>query len=125
MNNGPANFKDNLNSWLYGKTLNFFFKTVAAIQGKEKILETLSQECNGCKAKLETFITHKQEGIKSTDWFVVQCDNCKEYNLIESPPDAHQLKFGSYKWIDTLSKAEYTDEAAHVRLEQIKFFRNN
>ena len=49
--------------------------------------------------------------------------NCNEFNLLSTGPNIKVMRFGNYKSIEQLPKAEYTEEQANVRLEQIKFFR--
>jgi hypothetical protein len=118
-----VDFKDNLNSWLYGKLLNALFKVTSFFKGQDKIVETLSQDCTQCSSKLETFITRKEEGIPDYSWTIIQCNNCNEFNLLSIRPNVKELRFGNYKLIEQLPKAEYTEERANVRLEQIKYFR--
>ncbi|MFT3796483.1 hypothetical protein [Flavobacterium sp.] len=118
-----VDFKDNLNTWLYGKILNTLFKVTSFLKGKEKIIETLSQNCTKCDAKLETYILQKQEGIPDHSWRIIQCNSCNEYNLLSTGPNIKQLKFGNYKEIEHLNKSEFDEEQAQIRLNQIKFFR--
>jgi len=118
-----VDFKYNLNSWLYGKVLNTLFKVTSFFKGKDKIIETLSQDCTKCASKLETFIIRKEEGIPDYNWTIIQCNNCNEFNLLSTGPNIKELRFGNYKSIEQLPKTEYTEEQANVRLEQIKFFR--
>lgn len=118
-----VDFKDDLNSWLYGKIFNALFKLISFFKGAEKIVDTLSQDCTDCQAKLETFVIHKQEGIPDTTWFIVQCNSCNEYNLLTLAPNIKQLRYGNYKVVENLEKNEFNEEQARIRLEQIKFFR--
>jgi hypothetical protein len=118
-----VDFKDNLNSWLYGKVLNTLFKLTSFFKGQDKIIETLSQDCTKCGSKLETFITRKEKGIPDYNWTIIQCNNCNEFNLLSTGPNIKELRFGNYKSIEQLSKTEYTEEQAKARLEKIKFFR--
>ena len=118
-----VDFKDNLNSWLYGKVLNTLFKVTSFFKGQDKIIETLSQDSTQCGSKLETFITRKEEGIPDYSWTIIQCNNCNEYNLLSTGPNIKELRFGNYKSIEQQPKTEYTEEQAKGRLEQIKFFR--
>jgi hypothetical protein len=118
-----VDIKYNLNSWLYGKALGTLIKATSLLRQPDKVIETLSQDCTGCGAKLETYILRKQEGIKASDWIVIQCNNCSEYNLFESQPNVKETKSGNYKCVEFLRKFEYTKESAKARLEQIKLFR--
>jgi Domain of unknown function (DUF4844) len=117
-----VDFKDNANKWLYGSALTSLIK-ISKILRPEKIIETLTQPCSKCNAKLETFIMRKEKGIPETGWFVVKCNNCGELNLLSHGPDVKESRFGNYQWVDTLKMNEYNHEQALVRLEQIKFFR--
>jgi hypothetical protein len=116
-------FKNNLNTWLYGKVLNTLFKVTSFLKGQEKIIETLTQDCTKCSLKLETFIIKKQDGIPDYSWKIIQCNNCNEFNLLSTGPNIKQSRFGEYKLIEQLQKIEFTEEQATTRLEQIKYFR--
>lgn len=118
-----VDFRDNLNSWLYGTVLSTLFKITSFFKGQDKVIETLSQDCSKCRAKLETFILRKEEGIPDYSWKIIQCNNCKEFNLLSTGPNIKETRFGNYKSIEELSKSEYNEEQANARLEQIKFFR--
>lgn len=116
-------FKDNLNSWLYGNLLNIIFKVSSFFKGKVKDKEILTQDCTKCGSKLETFITKKEDGIPDYSWKIIQCDNCKEFNLLSTGPNIKELRFGNYKLIEQLPKTEFNEEEAVIRLNQIKVFR--
>ncbi len=118
-----VDFKNNLNNWLYGKTLNSLFKITSFFRGKEKVIEILSQNCTKCDLKLETSIIKKEEGIPDFSWLIIQCNNCKEYNLLSIGPNIKQYRFGNYTLIEELPKEQYTEEQANTRLAQIKYFR--
>jgi len=116
-------FKDNLNGWLYGSVLNTFFKVTSFFKGQISNKKILSQDCTKCESKLETYIIRMQEGIPDYSWKIIQCDNCKEYNLLSTGSNIKELKFGNYKLIEQLSKQDFTEEEAVIRLNQIKVFR--
>lgn len=118
-------FKDNLNSWLYGSVLNTFFKVTSFFKSQVSNKKILSQDCTKCNSKLETYIIRMQEGIPDSSWKIIQCDNCKEYNLLSTGPNIKELKFGNYKLIEQLSKTEFNEEEAFIRLNQIKVFRKH
>lgn len=118
-------FKDNLNSWLYGNLLNIIFKVSSFFKGKVKDKEILTQDCTKCGSKLETFITKKEDGIPDYSWKIIQCDNCKEFNLLSTGPNIKELRFGNYKLIEQLPKTEFNEEEAVIRLNQIKVFRKH
>lgn len=118
-----VDFKDNLNSWLYGKVLNALIKVTSFFKAQGKIVETLSQDCTQCGSKLETYITRKEEGIPDHSWTIIQCNNCNEFNLLSTGPNIKEYRFGNYKSIEQLPKTAYTEEQANARLEQIKYFR--
>jgi len=114
---------DKLNRWLYGGVLNSLLKVAKLFSGKQKIVETLRQDCTKCSSKLETFIMQRQEGIPDSSWFIIQCNNCNEYNLLSKGPNIKEMKFGNYKLTEQLMKSEYDESEAKIRLNQIRFFR--
>ena len=116
-------FKNELNNWLYGSLLNTLFKVTEFIRGKEKVIEILSQNCTKCEAKLETFIFKKDENIPKSDFFIVRCNSCENYNLIDIGPKIKSLKFGEYELTEQLSREDFNLEQAKIRLNQIQFFR--
>jgi len=118
-----VDLKDNLNSWLYGTVLSTLIKVIAFIKGPEKIRAVLSQACTNCGTRLDTFILRKEEGIPDYPWTIIQCNNCKEYNLLSPGPNIKELRFGEYSFVEQLSPAEFTEEQAKQRFEQIKYFR--
>ncbi|MCD9855278.1 DUF4844 domain-containing protein [Epilithonimonas sp. JDS] len=118
-------FKNNLNGWLYGNLLNTLFKFSSFFKGKVKDKEILSQDCTKCNSKLETFITKKEVGIPDYSWKIIQCHNCKEFNLLSTGPNIKELRFGNYKLIEQLLKTEFNEEEAKIRLNQIKVFRKH
>jgi hypothetical protein len=99
-----VDFKNELNNWLYGKLLNSLIKITELIKGKEKIIETLLQNCTKCTSKLETFILEKDEEIPDSSFFIVKCKSCGEYNLIDKGSKIKRLKFGEYELTEQLSK---------------------
>lgn len=115
-------FKDNLNKWMYGSILTTLLK-INKVLRPEKIIETLRQPCTKCGTQLETHIMKKEKGIIETSWFIVKCNNCKEFNLLSHGPDVKETRFGNYQWVENLRMDEFTHEQALTRLEQIKFFR--
>ena len=118
-----VDFKNNLNNWLYGRVLNSFFKITSLFKGQDRIIETFSQECIDCGSKLETYVLKKENGIPDYSWTIIQCNNCKGYNMLSIGPNIKQLKYGEFKLVEQLPKVEYTAEQAKLRLEQIRFFR--
>ena len=116
-------FKDNLNKWLYGKVLNTLFKATSFFKGQDKPQGTLVQDCTKCNAKLETFIIKKEEGIPDYAWMIVQCNNCKEFNLLSTEPNVKEYRFGNYTLAEQLPKSDYTKQQANARLLQISLFR--
>nr|WP_294788335.1 DUF4844 domain-containing protein [uncultured Flavobacterium sp.] len=116
-------FKNDLNKWLYGSLMNSFLKLSSLVKGKEIVVEILSQECTKCHASLETFILQKEEGIPDSDFFIVKCKSCKEFNLIDKGPNIKQLRFGEYELQEQLSRNQYDLDGAKIRLKQLQFFR--
>ncbi|MEN9907866.1 MAG: hypothetical protein RLZZ540_1007 [Bacteroidota bacterium] len=118
-----VDFKSELNNWLYGTLLNLLIKITELIKGKEKIVETLVQNCTKCNSKLETFILEKNDEILDSGFFIVRCKSCREYNLIEKGSKIKRLRFGEYELTEQLAKKDYDLEGAKIRLKQIQFFR--
>lgn len=118
-----VDFKSHLNRWLYGVILTTVLKGITFFRGNEKILQTLSQACTACNTNLETFILGKEKNIDSDSWHIIQCNSCKEYNILSMGAEVKLYRIGNYKLVEDLSKADYTEEQANVRLEQIKYFR--
>ena len=115
-------FKHKLNSWMYGPVLAGLIGIIAMIRGKEKVVETLSQDCDSCNTKLETLIFKKRDDVPDFGWDIIQCNSCNEYNLLDKGPNVGYSR-GNYRNVETLSKEEFTEEQALQRLEQIRFFR--
>lgn len=116
-------FKNELNKWLYGSLLNSFLKLSKLLEGKEKVVEILSQDCTKCNASLETFILQKEDGIPDSDFLIVRCKSCSEFNLIDKGPNIKELRFGEYELEEQLSRNQYHLEGAKIRLKQLQFFR--
>lgn len=118
-----VDFKNELNSWLYGSFLASIFRISSFLKGKEKFLEVLSQNCSKCDSKLETFILAKEDTILESDFLIVRCKSCREFNLLDNGANVKQLKFGDYELIEQLPKSNYDLEGAKIRLKQLQFFR--
>ncbi|GEL11538.1 protein of unknown function [Flavobacterium glycines] len=118
-----VDFKNELNKWLYGSILNSFIKISEFIKGKEKIIEITSQNCTKCNSKLETFILEKDENIPDSDFLIVKCKSCAEFNLIVNGPKIKRLRFGEYDLTEQLSRKDFDLEEAKTRLKQIQYFR--
>lgn len=118
-----VDFKNELNKWLYGSLLSYIFKVSNFFRGKEKITETLSQNCTKCESKLETFILSKEDSILDSDFLIVRCKSCREFNLLDNGPNVKQLRFGDYELVEQLPKSNYDLSGAKIRLKQLQFFR--
>jgi hypothetical protein len=108
-----------LDKWLYGSLI----ATMGKLKNKinpEKIVDTLKHPCTKCGVQLETLVTAYGENIPSYSYFVVKCDNCKEYNLLDLGPNLKGFKKGNYDFIEQLRKDEFTNKQALTKLEQIK-----
>lgn len=116
-------FKNDLNKWLYGFFLSSLFKILEIIKGKEKIIETLSQNYTICNSKLEAFILEKSDEISESDFFIVKCKSCGEYNLIDTGTKIKNLKFGDYELTEQLSRKDYDLEGAKIRLKIVIFLK--
>lgn len=118
-----VDFNGNLSDWLYGSVVSSFFKIASFFKNPNKAVETLTQDCTKCGAKLETIITAKEEGIPDYSWMIVQCNNCAEHNLVSVGPDVKEFGFNNCVFGEQLSKEEYSEEQANARVKQINFFR--
>lgn len=120
-----VDLKEELNRWLYGSFLITLMKVVDFIKGKkeERILEVRSQTCTGCGQSLEALVLEKRQGVPDTDWWIIQCNSCKEYNLFSIGPDVKELRCNGFHQVESLPRHEFTEEQANIRLEQIKYFR--
>lgn len=115
--------KNDLNSWLYGKGLNFLLKLTDLFKKPEKIIDTISKECSSCKATLDVYILEKKSNIDYSSFNIVKCKNCKEYNLLEFGKGIKECRFGEFELTEQLSKDDFNLEQAETRLKQIKHFR--
>lgn len=116
-------FKNELNSWLYGSFLAYVFRILSFLKGEEKILEILSQNCTKCDSGLEIFILAREDTLLESDFLIVRCKSCKEFNLIDHGPNVKQVRFGDYELVEQLPKDNYDLEGAKIRLKQLQFFR--
>ncbi|MCG8389501.1 MAG: DUF4844 domain-containing protein [Cytophagales bacterium] len=116
-------FEDDLNKWLYGSYLQGIKKIASLFKGAVNVVETLSQDCTRCGARLETFITKRRDGIPDYAFDIVKCKACGELNMLDKGPGVHSLRFGEYELVEQLLKTEYTEEQARIRMEQIRYFR--
>lgn len=112
-----------LNNWLYGFALGSIIRMISALRKPYKTIETLSQDCTGCSSPLETFIFEREANISDSNYDIVRCKTCEEFNLIDRGCGIKRFKIGNYDTIEELSKDEYNDKQAKIRLEQIKYFR--
>lgn len=118
-----ADIKHDLNSWLHGMILGTVLRISNLLKRQERIIETLEQPCTSCNLPLRTSILGKEASIPDFSWSIIRCNNCNEYNLLSVGPGVKQFRFENHASIEQLSKADYSEEEAKVRLEQIKYFR--
>lgn len=116
-----VDFKRELSIWLYGRTLTILQEIFSRFKPKN---ETINQECLNCKELLTSYIQRKA-GIPEKDWMIVQCDNCKEYNILDLGPGIKMVTFGNYKLIDSFPQKDYNYEQVKIRAEQFRVFRSN
>ena len=116
-------FKNDLNTWLYGSFFTMMKKMTEIIKGKEKIIETIENVCSNCGSKLDTFIIEKMDSTIQNDYNIVRCQSCSEYNLIDNGSGNKRIQFGNYELVEQLPKNNYNFEEANIRLKQIKTFR--
>lgn len=110
---------DNLNDWLYGKVLGTI---IGLTKKKEVIIDNKSFECTKCKLALTVKIKSKREGVPSY-WFIAQCNQCGEYNLLSSGENTTEFAFENFTSVENFYGDNNTEEHARARLEQIKYFK--
>lgn len=110
---------DNLNDWLYGKVLRTI---IGLAKKKEVIIGTKSFECTKCKLALSVKIKSKKEGVPSY-WFIAQCNQCGEYNLLASGENTTGFTFENFTSVENFYGDNNTEEHAKTRLEQIRYFK--
>lgn len=109
-----------LNAWLYG----YFLATLLRFQKEKRVIATLKQPCLNCGDTLETYITAYKNDDAKIIFFVVTCNKCQGYNLLNLGGDIGSFRFGNYKFEENLSNEYPTKEQAELRFEQIRNFRN-
>jgi hypothetical protein len=110
---------DILNAWLYGKVLGTI---IGLTKKKEVIIDTKSFECTKCKLALNVRIKSKNEGVPSY-WFIAQCNQCGEYNLLVSGENTTEFTFENFTSVENFYGDNNTEEHAKTRLEQIRYFK--
>lgn len=114
-------FGDNLMRWLYGFFVYWLMKITRLLK-PERILSTKKQPCTKCGSDLEIQLKKSGSG-RNGAWEIGKCLSCNEYNIIESFDDAKNQTFINFSYEESLSKEEYNEEQANIRLEQIKYWR--
>lgn len=120
-----ADIKHDLNSWQYGSVFNTLMRITNFLRGAGKVVEVRQQKCTACDTMLKTSIMGRQEGIPDYHWHIIRCGGCREYNLSSIGPGVNRYRSENYQLVEQLPKANYSEEEAHVRLEQIKYFRKD
>ncbi len=114
-------FGDNLMRWLYGFFVYWLMKITRFLK-PERILSTKKQPCTKCGTDLEIQLIKIGSG-RTGAWVIGKCLTCNEYNIMESFNDAKNQTFINFSYEESLSKEEYDEEQANIRLEQIKYWR--
>ncbi|MEO7992745.1 MAG: hypothetical protein ABI663_24550 [Chryseolinea sp.] len=110
---------ENLNDWLYGKVLGTI---IGLTKKKEIVLDTKSFECTKCKLSLNIKVMSVEEGIPNS-WFIAQCNQCGEYNLLSAEENVTEIRFENFTSIENFYGDNNTEEYAKTRLEQIRYFK--
>jgi hypothetical protein len=110
---------DNLNDWLYGKVLGTL---IGLTKKKEVIVDTKSFECTKCKLSLNVKVMSLREGIPNS-WFIAQCNQCGEYNLLSTGENVSEIRFENFTSIENFYGDNNTEQHARTRLEQIRYFK--
>ena len=114
-------FGDNLMRWLYGISL-FWLMKITRIFKPERIINIKKYLCTKCSAELEIQLKKKGSNSKS-EWIIGKCLTCNEFNLMDTFADAKLTTFKNFYPQEHLSKDEFTEEQASIRLEQVKYWR--
>ncbi|MGC3945553.1 MAG: DUF4844 domain-containing protein [Chryseolinea sp.] len=109
----------NLNGWLYGKVLGAI---IGLTKKKEIVVDTKSFECTKCKLSLNVKIVSLREGITNS-WFIAQCNQCGEYNLLSTGDNVGEIRFENFTSIENFYGDDNTEQHARTRLEQIRYFK--
>ncbi|MBS1663741.1 MAG: DUF4844 domain-containing protein [Bacteroidetes bacterium] len=117
-----VDIRNAITGWMYGPLL-VILQVILRFLRPERVVAVLHQTCTQCHSSLDLKIMRKKPGIPDAQWLVVRCKHCQELNLLSPGPEAAEMRFGQFEWVDTLSKDDYTYEQALVRMEQIKYFR--
>jgi hypothetical protein len=110
---------DNLNDWLYGKVLGTI---IGLTKKKEVIIDTKSFECSKCKLTLNVKVMSLREGIPNS-WFIAQCNQCGEYNLLSTGENVAEIRFENFTSIENFYGDNNTERHARTKLEQIRYFK--
>jgi hypothetical protein len=111
-----VDLRTDLNEFLYGPDLAMSIM-LSRMQPKE--YKVRSQKCENCQVDLETLVI-EQAGIPEYSWLIVECEKCKEYNLLSPGEDIKEMKFGNYKYIEQLRKDEYSFDQARQRIYELR-----
>lgn len=110
---------DHLNLWLYGRVLG----TIIGLSKKnEVIISTQSFECTKCKLNLNVKVMAVRDGIPNS-WFIGQCNQCGEYNLLSTGENAGEIRFENFASIENFYGDNNTEQYARTRLQQIRYFK--
>jgi len=83
---------------------------------------TLNHLSTKCQLALNVKIKSKKEGVTSY-WFIAQCNQCGEYNLLASGENTTEFTFENFTSVEIFYGDNNTKEHAKTRLEQIRYFK--
>jgi hypothetical protein len=117
-----VDMKNQLDRWILGLELYIAFKTMMAY-AKRNIKETITYNCKNCEEEFYIHITKRSSDIPDVTYDIVQCSECREYNLIDKGAGIESFRFGKCDWVEQLEKSRFSEEQAIARFEQVKLFR--
>jgi hypothetical protein len=107
---------DDLHDWLYGRELAAM---IGLTKTREAIIDTRSFECTKCTLKLNIEVMAVRQGVPNS-WFIAQCDQCGEYNLLSTGENVSRIRFANFTSIENFYGSNNTEQHARTRLEQIR-----
>lgn len=114
-----VNISNDLNNWLYGIILG---SIIRLIRKKEEIVDVKMLPCTKCELPLTIKVNSIRPGVPGF-WIIGQCDQCDEYNLLETGENVGDSSFENFTSIEIFSSSDTTIEQVKTRLDQIRYFR--
>jgi Domain of unknown function (DUF4844) len=114
-------FGSTLTRWLYGYVI-WTLVALSKVFRKQKIISQKTTNCTSCQSAFTIQVTQTGSDRES-DWIVGKCAKCNEFSLWETIANARRTNYETFIPVEYLSKKDYTEEQANIRLEQLKYWR--